>query len=129
MPNGHTVPVPSGILKPGTLNAIVKQSGLTMAESLNLIQGSAMKFTVLVHEDESGGFWGECLELPGCVSQGDTLDEMDHNIRAAIELVLEVKLEDGEEFANLKQHEPVVNDDDGVRRWELNLPLPQPSSI
>jgi predicted RNase H-like HicB family nuclease len=30
-----------------------------------------MLFTVLVHEDETGGYWGECLELPGCVSQGE----------------------------------------------------------
>jgi predicted RNA binding protein YcfA (HicA-like mRNA interferase family) len=37
MPNGHTVPVPSGILKPGTLNAIVKQAGLTMTEFTNLL--------------------------------------------------------------------------------------------
>ena len=88
-----------------------------------------MKFTVLVHEDESGGYWGECLELLGCLSQGNTLDEMDYNIREAIELVLEIKTEDGEEFANLTPQEPVLNDDAGVRRWELNVPLPQPSSV
>jgi predicted RNA binding protein YcfA (HicA-like mRNA interferase family) len=28
MPNGNTVPVPSGTLKVGTLSGIVKQSGL-----------------------------------------------------------------------------------------------------
>ena len=88
-----------------------------------------MKFTVLVHEDETGGYWGECLELPGCISQGDTLDEMDRNIREAIELVLEVKTEDGEDLTQLTPQEPVLGDDAGVRRWELNVPLPQPSSV
>jgi predicted RNase H-like HicB family nuclease len=88
-----------------------------------------MKFTVLVHEDETGGYWGECLELPGCVSQGDSLDEMDRNIREAIELVLEVMTEDGEDLTSLKPQEPVQGDDVGVRRWELIVPLPQPSSV
>jgi predicted RNase H-like HicB family nuclease len=88
-----------------------------------------MKFTVLVHEDEAGGYWGECLELPGCVSQGDSLDEMDQNIREAIDLVLEVMIEDGEDLTNLKPQEPADNDDAGVRRWEINVPLPQPSSV
>jgi predicted RNA binding protein YcfA (HicA-like mRNA interferase family) len=37
MPNGNTVPVPTGILKPGTLNAIVKQAGLTMTEFIALL--------------------------------------------------------------------------------------------
>ena len=88
-----------------------------------------MQFTVLVHEDEDGGYWGECLELPGCISQGDTLDEMDYNIREAIELVLEVKLEDGEDVSNLQQVEPALGPDPKVRRWEIDVPLPQPSSV
>ncbi len=37
----------------------------------------AAMVTVLVHEAEDGetGFWAEVPELPGCVSQGETLDE------------------------------------------------------
>lgn len=88
-----------------------------------------MLFTVLVHEDEDGGYWGECLELPGAISQGDTLDEMDRNIREAIELVLEVKLEDGEDISNLKPHEPAQGSDPSVRRWEINIDVPEPSSV
>jgi predicted RNase H-like HicB family nuclease len=88
-----------------------------------------MKFTVLVHEDESGGYWGECLELPGCVSQGDTLDEMDHNIREAIEFVLEVMIEDGKNLTGLVAGQPSLGEDPQVRRWELNVPVPQPSSV
>ncbi|HLF72148.1 MAG TPA: type II toxin-antitoxin system HicA family toxin [Dehalococcoidia bacterium] len=37
MANGHTVPVPSGRLKTGTLNAIVKQAGLTMGQFIDLL--------------------------------------------------------------------------------------------
>jgi predicted RNase H-like HicB family nuclease len=88
-----------------------------------------MQFTVLVHEDEDGGYWGECLELPGCISQGNSLDEMDSNIREAIELVLEVKLEDGEDVTRLKPGEPALGPDRNVRRWQIEVPLPQPSSV
>ena len=44
-----------------------------------------MKLKVLVHPAEEGGFWGEVPALPGCVSQGETLEELRVNIREAIE--------------------------------------------
>jgi predicted RNase H-like HicB family nuclease len=87
-----------------------------------------MRFTVLVHEDVDGGFWGECLELPGCISQGDTLDEMDFNIREAIELVLEVMIEDGKDLSNLRPGEPTIVDAH-VRKWEIEVDVPEPSSV
>jgi predicted RNase H-like HicB family nuclease len=39
----------------------------------------------LIHVAEEGGFWGEVPALPGCVSQGDTVEELRVNIREAIE--------------------------------------------
>jgi predicted RNase H-like HicB family nuclease len=79
-------------------------------------------FTVLVYEAEEGGYWGECLEL-GCGSQGETLDEMDQNIREAIELVLEIKLEDGEDIEAIERASTVDLSSD-VRKWEISIPLP-----
>ena len=35
------------------------------------------------------GFTGQCLELPGAISEGKTLDELKSNMKEAIELVLE----------------------------------------
>ena len=46
-------------------------------------------YTVVVHEAEEGGYWGEVLELPGCVSQGETIEEFRYNIREALEAILE----------------------------------------
>ena len=46
-------------------------------------------YTVIVHEAEEGGYWGEVLELPGCVSQGETIDEFRNNIREALEAILD----------------------------------------
>lgn len=44
------------------------------------------KFTALLHPDlEQGGYWAECPDLPGCLSQGETVEEtlamMDDAIR------------------------------------------------
>ena len=51
-------------------------------------------FTVAVYEAEEGGYWAEVLELEGCVSQGETLDELKENIIDAIGACLEAHLED-----------------------------------
>ena len=54
-------------------------------------------YAVVTHEDLEGGFWAEAPALPGCYSQGETLDELKHNIREAIAGVLEVLREQGRE--------------------------------
>ena len=44
-----------------------------------------LKFKVIVEEDlEDGGYVVECPALPGCASQGDTVDEALENIKEAI---------------------------------------------
>lgn len=54
-------------------------------------------YVIVIHEDPDGGFWGEVPALPGCYSQGETVEELKHNIREAISGVLEVLKEDGRE--------------------------------
>jgi predicted RNase H-like HicB family nuclease len=54
-------------------------------------------YAVVIHEDPEGGFWGEVPALPGCYSQGETVDELKHSIREAIAGVLEVLKEQGRE--------------------------------
>ncbi len=50
-----------------------------------------MKFKVILRPDaEDGGFNVSCPALPGCHSQGDTMDEAITNIKEAIEGCLEV---------------------------------------
>ena len=44
-----------------------------------------MKIKVVVHEAEEGGFWGEVPAIPGCVSQGETMEELMSNLHEAIE--------------------------------------------
>ena len=49
-----------------------------------------MNLKVIVHAAEEGGFWAEVPALPGCVSQGETLEEVKVSIREAIAGCLEV---------------------------------------
>jgi predicted RNase H-like HicB family nuclease len=51
-----------------------------------------MKLKAIVHEAEEGGFWDEVPAIPGCVSQGETMDELLANLREAIEGCLAVDL-------------------------------------
>lgn len=49
-----------------------------------------MIFRVIVEKDESGYYVGEVPALPGCLSQGKTIEELKVNIAEAIEGWLEV---------------------------------------
>ena len=53
------------------------------------------KYSVVLHADtEDGGYWVECPSLPGCSSQGDTVEEALEMIKDAIEGHLEILRED-----------------------------------
>lgn len=49
-----------------------------------------MKIKAIIHEAEEGGFWAEVPALPGCSTQGDTMDELTENLKDAIALWLDV---------------------------------------
>jgi predicted RNase H-like HicB family nuclease len=52
------------------------------------------RFKVVLHPDlENGGYWIECPELPGCSSQGDSVEEALDMIKDAIKGHLEVEEE------------------------------------
>ena len=54
----------------------------------------AQSYEVILHPDlEDGGFWVECPALPGCASQGDTIEEALDMIKDAISGHLEVLAE------------------------------------
>lgn len=55
-----------------------------------------MEYSVVVHKAEEGGFWVEVPALPGCYSQGETVEDTLENVRDAIDLYLEVLMEEKE---------------------------------
>jgi predicted RNase H-like HicB family nuclease len=44
-----------------------------------------MKIKVVVHEAEEGGFWAEVLAIPGCATQGESMEELLRNLHEVIE--------------------------------------------
>ena len=51
-----------------------------------------MKFKVIVHDAEEGGFWAEVPDIPGCATQGETFEELLRNIHEAVEGCLSVEV-------------------------------------
>ncbi|MCB1884147.1 MAG: type II toxin-antitoxin system HicB family antitoxin [Geminicoccaceae bacterium] len=50
-----------------------------------------MNIKIVVHEAEEGGFWAEVPALPGCASQGETMDDLLANMREAVAAWLEAE--------------------------------------
>lgn len=50
-----------------------------------------MNLKVVIHE-EGGGYWAEVPAIPGCATQGDSMDELLANVREAVEACLSVEL-------------------------------------
>jgi predicted RNase H-like HicB family nuclease len=44
-----------------------------------------MTLKAIVHPAEEGGFWAEVPALPGCFTQGETVQEIRANLHEAIE--------------------------------------------
>ena len=51
-----------------------------------------MKIKVVVHEAEEGGYWAEVPAIPGCATQGETMEELMANVHEAIEACLDVEV-------------------------------------
>ncbi len=52
-----------------------------------------MKLKAIIHEAEEGGYWAEVPAIPGCATQGDTMEELLANLREAVEGCLSVDVE------------------------------------
>ncbi len=53
-----------------------------------------MKLKVIIHEAEEGGYWAEVPSIPGCATQGDSIDEVLSNINEAVEGCLSIEMSD-----------------------------------
>ncbi|MGB2924779.1 MAG: type II toxin-antitoxin system HicB family antitoxin [Limnothrix sp.] len=55
-----------------------------------------MKLKAIIHIAEEGGYWAEVPALPGCVTEGDSMDEILANLQDAAKGWLEVANDLGE---------------------------------
>ncbi len=51
-----------------------------------------MKLKAIIHEAEEGGYWAEIPAIEGCVTQGETFEELLKNIYEAVEACLSVDI-------------------------------------
>ena len=54
-----------------------------------MVEVKGLRFTVVLREEGEGVYSAQCLELPGCISEGETREETLANIREAVEGYLE----------------------------------------
>jgi len=57
----------------------------------------SMIIKAIVHPAEEGGFWAEVPALPGCLTQGETQEEIRENLLEAIEVWFEAGEADTDE--------------------------------
>lgn len=49
-----------------------------------------MRIKAIIHPAEEGGYWAEVPALPGCITEGETMEEVMANLKDAIEGWLDV---------------------------------------
>jgi len=52
-----------------------------------------MEYTAIIQEVEDGWYMGQCEQVPGAITQGQTIEEVEENLKEAIMLVLESEKE------------------------------------
>jgi predicted RNase H-like HicB family nuclease len=68
-----------------------------------MVEVKGLKLTVILREEEEGGYSCQCLELPGCISEGETKEEALANVREAIEGYLEAFPEELDQLKRKKE--------------------------
>jgi predicted RNase H-like HicB family nuclease len=66
-----------------------------------------MKIKILIHKEEDG-CWAEAPSILGCVSQGDTYEELVENMKEAIEGCLSIDMEEVELIENTEVLELMI---------------------
>ncbi len=59
-----------------------------------------MKIKVVIHDATEGGYWAEVPAIPGCVTQGETFEELLRNLYEAVEGCLSVDVEQPQSGSN-----------------------------
>jgi len=52
------------------------------------------ELTAIIEKAPEGGYWAICPEIPGANGQGETIEDAKENLKAAVILILEDRLED-----------------------------------
>jgi predicted RNase H-like HicB family nuclease len=72
-------------------------------------------YSVVIHDEEGGGFWAEVEELPGCFASGATLDALEADVKAATEQHVAALRQMGEPIPDFHGGSHELN----FRRWQI----------
>jgi predicted RNase H-like HicB family nuclease len=53
-----------------------------------------MKLKVVIHKAEEGGYWAEVPAVPGCMTQGETMQELIENLYDAVQGCLSIDVDE-----------------------------------
>lgn len=70
------------------------------------------KYHIIVNKSPEGGYSGQCLELAGAISEGETEEELFKNMTEAIQLVLE-----SIESSSLRMENDIQNSHEKMERF------------
>jgi predicted RNase H-like HicB family nuclease len=96
-----------------------------MREAQRSEMESQREFTIVFHDTEGDGYVAECLELPGCMAQGETETEAMENIQDAIASCLSVLFEDTLNSAMAERHLGEATFTDVSKQATLRVTLPR----
>ena len=70
---------------------------------LNFKNNMKREYNVVIEKSESGGYVGQIPGIPGCHSQGETVEELMEHMREVFELCREVGVVDDSNLAEIKK--------------------------
>src|SRR5947209_7631240 len=78
-------------------------------------------YTILIHpaDPDETGYWVEVPALPGCFTQGETVEECMERAREAIQCYIEGLIQDGQPVPEEPQRDGAV-----IGQVKVNLPVP-----
>ena len=67
--------------------------GLSRQKEVHDAEKYPMKLKVVIHEAEEGGYWAEVPAIPGCMTQGQNMQELIEHLYEAVEGCLSIDMD------------------------------------
>lgn len=89
------------------LKDALREGGLSEASFQELLRQHMEEYTVIIYPAEEGGYWAKVPSLPGCYSQGETIDDTLANVKEAIESHIIALREEGHDIPG-EEKRPII---------------------
>jgi predicted RNase H-like HicB family nuclease len=76
------------------LGKIARDGLIDAGVESDIVRTMKGEFTAIIEVASDGGYWAICPEVPGANGQGESVEEAKTNLREAIRLIFEDRVED-----------------------------------